>query len=207
MPDGNTLVHQHSDGDENVSIWQRGSIRQLQFADGLVQSIIDVDNANRLVSPVHRAMLAPMMMLEEPLKVLPVGAGGGAIARFLSRRGNGISGDAIEIFRSVADRAYRYFEFPSQRQGWQVVIQDARDYLSRCEESYDLIILDIAERSLTPAWVVDNATLLLLKRLFLPSGFLLINLMFEDADSLIRLLAPIRQAFVQKNRVPFGSGF
>ncbi len=192
------IIYQHSDSDEGVTIWQQGSIRHLEFADGLVQSIIDMDNANDLVSPLSRAMLASLMMLEDPRRVLLVGAGGGAIARFLSRRGNGISGDALEISRLVADLAVQYFQFPTQLQGWRMIIQDARDYLKNCEDLYDLIIIDIAEQSLTPAWVVDESNLLSLKNLLSPSGCLVTNLMFEDADSLIRLLLSIRQVFMQK---------
>lgn len=46
-----------------VSVWQQERLRWLDFGDGAVQSIIDIDHPDQLISPVYHAMLAPMLFV------------------------------------------------------------------------------------------------------------------------------------------------
>ncbi len=190
------LIYSYSDDRETILVWQQDSLRWLDFGDGHVQTVIDLEDPVRLCSPVNRAMLLPIMIMEDsPRKILLFGAGGGAIARFFCQHPTAVCGEAVEISTRVATVARQYFDFPSERHGWRILEQDARTYLDNCQVRYDLIVVDIAQHGLTPTWIVDFSTLTGLRECLSNQGFLVLNLMLDDAQSFSSFLSNIRRRF------------
>lgn len=190
------LVFRQTVGTETFNVWQRDNLRWLVFGDDTVQTLIDLQDPRVLPSPVSRAMLAPLMFMKSPRNVLLVGAGGGAIARYLSARCDVLQGRALEYYQEVASIARNYFEFPVLEHKWCIVVQDARRYLADCDDDkFDLIVIDIAEHELTPKWVLDPVMLAGCKRRLRVGGFLSLNMMVESASSLACFLSVIREVF------------
>jgi len=193
-----SLIHEKNTGKQTLQVYQQGNLRWLDFGDGAIQTLIDLEDASRLPSPVSRAMLAALLFIDEPEKVLLLGTGGGAIGRYFHNRCPTIMGDAVECSQAVADIAQGFFEFPDKSSGWRLIIADARDYIQAVDQQYNLIVLDIAEGLLTPPWVTTPDFLHQCRSHLTSGGVLVINMMPDNAGDFAQGLWNIRQIFDQR---------
>jgi spermidine synthase len=190
-----TPLHRERDGDRIIEVFDEDGLRWLVFGDGVVQSVIDVNEPALLPSPVARAVLACLLFVPAPDRVLLLGAGGGSLARYLHARRPGVRGDAVERSAAVADVTRRFFDVPGSDQGWRLLVADARDHLAVCETGYDLVVADFAEGDTTPAWLAGEAFLRGCRRCLSRTGVLAVNLLVDDSRAFKRFLAAVRQAF------------
>jgi spermidine synthase len=172
-----------------LEVYGKGPLRWLTL-DAVEQTRINIEQPERLASPVQRYFLACLLFIETPEKVLLGGLGGGALARYLYARRPEIQGDAVEINETITALAEDYFYFPKQR--WTITVDDLRRWHGRC---YDLMIVDIAEGDLTPAWLSSEPMLVQLKQQLSTRGVLAIDLLVNDAQSFAQALAGIRKVF------------
>jgi len=175
-----------------VEVWQKNNRRWLNI-DAVEQSSINVNQPDLLLSPLHHAFLAALLFIDTPNKMLLAGMGGGVFARYVHHRNPGIQGDAVEINRTVSAVAKQFFDFPET--AWKINIDAIQQWQGKC---YDLIIADIAEAELSPAWLTSEAMLLRFKKQLSECGVLVINLLVSNAQSFSQSLASIRKIFELK---------
>ncbi len=189
MTDQTKLLFQKQTPAGLIEVWNENHLRWLTI-DAIEQSRINIDQPDLLASSVHRYFLAALLFIKTPEKVLLGGLGGGALARFLYYRKPEIQGDAIEIDETIVTLAKDYFYFPAQQ--WKIMVADLR----QCNaQNYDLMIVDIAEGELTPAWLYSEAMLLQLKRQLSEHGVMVMNLLVTDARAFVVALTAIRKVF------------
>lgn len=185
------LNHKTAEGSK-IRVWQQANLRYLDFADGLLQSAIDLRDPAVLPLPLNRAMLAGCIFSESFKRVLLAGTGGGATARFLAQQCPEIEGEAVEISVEIAAIARRYFQFPDN---WPIHIADIQQFIRQPQPAYDLILLDIAVAQTTPDWVLNANFLQQCRARLTATGQLVINLLVADADGFLAALKVIRQVF------------
>lgn len=190
-----TRIHFTMDNGLDIAVHEAEGLRWLDFGDGGIQSVIDLSDPDRLVSALNQAMLAGLLFVPSPQRALLLGTGGGAIARFLSRRAPDCKGEAVEQSTVVAEIARQFFDFPDTESGWTLHTVEAREFISRSRQRYDLIVLDIAENQHTPGWVRNMDFLDSCRQRLTPEGVLALNLLPRDATDFTRTLAPIRESF------------
>lgn len=173
-------------------------MRWLDFGDGVIQTVIDIDDPKALPSPVNRAMLASLMFVETPGRVLLAGVGGGAIARYFQARFGDIEGVAVECSELVASIARRFFAFPDESSQWELVVSDIKDYLGKTRNPFDLILVDIAEGQFTPKWIYGTDFLQSCRQHLSSGGAVAFNLLLSDAETFSAALKAIRQIFQLK---------
>jgi spermidine synthase len=194
-PAGETLIYSAEEGPLQIAVREAEGLRWLDFGDGGVQSAIDPGDAGRLVLPLNQAMLAGLMLVPTPQRVLLLGTGGGAIARFFAQREPACHGDAIEHSAAVAEIARQFFDFPTENTGWSLHLGEAREFIAETSQRYDLLIVDIAENQHTPQWLSDADFLGHCRERLTATGVLVLNLIPLDAEDFARSLAPVRLAF------------
>lgn len=177
---------------EIIEIVDCGDERLLMI-DAIEQSRIDKTRADRLCSPVHQHLLAPLLFVDSPQRLLLGGLGGGALARYIHDRQPAVEGTVLEINDSIAELARSYFHFPRQR--WQIVIEDLRRWQG---DSQDMILVDIADHDLTPSWLSQKQSIIRLQKLLSADGVLAINLLLRDAQSLSDMLSVLRSQFEKR---------
>ncbi|PCJ86670.1 MAG: hypothetical protein COA54_08145 [Thiotrichaceae bacterium] len=175
-----------------VEVWQQGNHRWLNI-DAVVQSGININQPELLVSPLHHAFLAAVLFIDMPEKILLAGMGAGAFARYIHHINPAIEGDAVEINKTISVIAKQYFDFPDKK--WKINIDNIRQWQGSC---YDYILADIAQDQLTPAWLTSEAMLLQLKNQLSEQGVLVMNLLVNDAQSFHQILITIRKVFKRK---------
>jgi len=183
------LLFQQETAGGLVEVWQKDNHRWLNI-DAVVQSGINIEQPELLISPLHHAFLAALLFIEMPDKMLLAGMGAGAFARYIHHINPAIHGDAVEINEIVSVVAKQYFDFPDTK--WKINIENIRHWRGRC---YDFILADIAEDKLTPAWLTSEVMLLQLKNQLSAEGVLVINLLVSDAPAFHQALVTIRKTF------------
>ncbi len=189
MTDQTKLLFQKQTPDGLIEVWNENHLRWLSI-DAIEQSRINIDQPDLLASSVHRYFLAALIFIKTPEKILLGGLGGGALARFLYYRKPEIQGEAIEIDETIVTLAKDYFYFPVQQ--WKIIVGDIRQWNAKY---YDLMIVDIAEGELTPAWLYSETMLLQLKRQLSEHGVMVMNLLVADARSFVIALTEVRKVF------------
>ena len=175
-----------------VEVRQRQTQRSL-YINGIEQSRIDTQDPARLVLPVHRALLAAMLFMDAPRKLLLAGTGGGALARHIHAVLPACRGDAVEISEQIVTLCRQYFCFPEHN--WQLWRQDIRQWQGN---DYDLIIADIAQGNATPAWLTAVSQLQQFYAQLNDRGVLVMDLLPDDAPALVAMLQNIRQVFERR---------
>jgi len=188
------LVFEQKNDQGEVRVWQQYDRRWLDFNDGLVQSEIILNSPELLPLPLNRAMLAGMMFVDTPKRVLLAGIGGGVTARYFSACFPDVKGEAVEKSEVVAKLAQEYFDFPSNK-NWQIVKQDILDYVQDCPEKYDLIVVDIAIEQKTPEWLIERQFLQQCRSLLTKNGHIAFNLLVDDANGFMHGVSALRAVF------------
>jgi len=183
------LLFQQETAGGLIEVWQKDSHRWLNI-DAVVQSGININQPELLVSPLHHAFLAALLFIETPKKILLAGMGAGAFARYIHHVNPAIQGEAVEINEAISVIAKQYFDFPETK--WKINIDNIRQWQGK---SYDFILADIAEDELTPAWLTSEMMLLQLKNQLSLQGALAMNLLVNDAQSFQQSLITIRKIF------------
>lgn len=187
------LFDQKTD-DSEIRVWQQYDRRWLEFNDGLIQSEIILNRPEILPSVLNRAMLAGAMFAQQPKRVLLVGVGGGATARYFAGCFPKVKGEAVEISETVSQIAQDFFEFPMGN-NWQLITEDIKDYMQHCQHKYDLIIIDIVAEQATPEWIVEQGFLQKCRTLLTENGQLSLNLLVNDESDFKHYLSAIRNVF------------
>ena len=189
-----TLIFHQQAGDEEIRVWQQDDRRWLDFNDGLVQSEIILNNPELLPLPLNRAMLAGMLFVDMPKRVLLAGMGGGSIARYFSGCFPDVMGEAVEKSDLVTEIAQDLFDFPIDK-NWQIVRDDFADYVQHCLYKYDLIVIDIALKQETPQWLIERTFLHQCRSLLTKNGHIAFNLLVDDSSDFLHHLSAIREVF------------
>lgn len=194
MPDERQILFEEQSGGVRVCIEEQSGLRTLHFDNGLIESRIDL-NSHRLPLKANRMMLAHLLFEQLPETVLLAGCGGGAIARWFSHYLPGTTGIGVEINPIIIELAQRFFDYPSEADGWQITQSDIRDYLQNTDRQFDFILFDIEENSATPDWLFNGDLLKLVKNRLSAQGVVTLNLIAESAEQFAAALWPVRQVF------------
>lgn len=193
MSDVELLFSDH-DGNTLVEVWQQGQQRWLKFDQAVTQSAFLLDKPHELILPLQHYLLAGCLFVEQPRKVLLAGLGGGDMLRYFGQRFPETRIEAVEQSSLICDLARDWFQINAQAHD-PVHCLDIRDFLGQGEHDQDLIVVDIAEGSVTPEWLTGLTFLKQLKNALSPQGHVAFNLLVTDAQSFKTALAAIRQVF------------
>ncbi len=137
---GETVLMRADTQYHRVTVTEDDEARHLRF-DRSHQSAIYLDDeyesAIRYPDYLHLALA----VRPEPERVLVLGLGGGTVVKRMWRDYPDVRIDAVEIDPVVVDVAERYFGLPEDERV-RVFVEDARRYVQRCEETYDIVMID-----------------------------------------------------------------
>lgn len=157
------------------------------------QSMIDLSDPDSLAFEYTRLATISVIYPPEPRRMLMLGLGGGSIAEYLLRAMPDLSVTSIEVDPAVLGCARKYFGV-RETDRHKVVISDARVYLKRHREPYDLIIADAFRAGYIPFHLLTREFYELLRDRLTPGGAVAFNL--HNSNELFpRSLATIQAVF------------
>jgi predicted membrane-bound spermidine synthase len=159
--------------------------------DGIIQNMVSADGTVL----DHTEFMVRLADAYAPLakNALVLGVAAGMIPRYLHRKGLEVT--AVEINPNSLQAATEFFDFDPQ--GIKVHIEDARTFVRRHRQAYDLVIADLFQGDCTPDYLLTVEFFREVRSCLRPGGVVIINTYFdpnnETADEAI--LATVSAAF------------
>ncbi len=163
-------------------------IARSQSLLGLVQVIDDTNRGARFLRVDHsiigaeylrdhspgfsfiHLLEAVRLLRPEAKNLLEIGLGTGSLPRILARRG--IDADVVEIDPAVISFAQQYFGFSTKG---HIYLEDARTFLRRASQRYDIIVHDTFTGGTTPEHLLSLEVWKQVHELLRPGGILAVN--------------------------------
>jgi spermidine synthase len=127
-----------------VTISEEDGIRFLHFGTEWVQGAMRIARPFALELNYQQQMMAPLVFLPQPRRVVQLGLGAGALAKYCWRELPQATVTVVEISEAVVATATQWFKLP-QDDRLEVVVQDAREFIShpRRRRSADWLQVDL----------------------------------------------------------------
>lgn len=170
-----TLVYEKETLYSHLDVIDRGNTRTL-YLDGNIHSQMHKDKPEELVNTYTKYFHLGFLFSPNAKDVLFVGGGGfSGPKNFLSTYSD-VRIDVVEIDPDVISAARDYFNLPVDN-GSRLMIynDDARNFLSKTEKEYDLIILDAFSESYVPFHLMTLEYFQLLDKRLTSDGIIISN--------------------------------
>lgn len=143
-------------GDE-VEVREHDGIRTLHLGSETVQSAMRLDAPHALELSYTRSMMAFLLFVLAPERILTIGLGGGSLSKFLYYRLPQATQRVVEASAEVISVARRFFFVPTDDARLQIEHGDGAQYVGRCSETVDVLLVDAYDgRSLARAFKADS---------------------------------------------------
>jgi spermidine synthase len=203
MMKNNRLIYSTSDSHGPIEVYENQVLRSLHFGTRARQSAMYVDKPYLLPLSYSRYMLAPLMFLPRPERVLVLGFGAGSLCQFFHYHFRpDIDIDAVELRPEVIDVARRYFHLDEQQQDIHIHLQSALDYLRTTDLTYDLIMVDIYNDKGVDRTILEEAFFRLLQGHTREGGYISVNLWSSHPETFQQVQGQIRQQFSHCLNIP-----
>ena len=141
---------------QEVEVREKDGVRTLHLGTETIQSAMRVDAPHALELAYTRAMMAFLLFSQSPQRILTIGLGGGSLSKFMYYQLPHATQKVIEVSDEVLAVARRYFFLPPDDRRLSVEIGDGAQYVGRCKEPIDVLLLDAYDgRSLADAFKID----------------------------------------------------
>jgi spermidine synthase len=141
-----------------VTLSEEEGVRYLHFGTEWVQGAMRIGRPWKIELEYQQQMMAPLLFLPAPARVLQLGLGAAALARFCWRHLPQAEIVVVEISEEVVAAARRWFALPPDDARLSLLIDDARNVVShpRLRRSFDWLQVDLYDR-LARGPVLDDA--------------------------------------------------
>lgn len=190
-----------------VTDYPATGLRCLEFPPGAVlQSCMRRARPTELVFPYLRSMLAGMALHPSPRRVLVVGLGGGSLTRAMQRSFPHVRQTIVEIDPEVVQVCREFFGLVPTLTT-QVEVVDARTFLGRTREVYDVIFLDAYGPDAIPRHLTTVEFFRLVRSRLRPGGVAASNIWGPHVNELYQQqLATIAGSFPTAYLLRAGAG-
>jgi len=174
-------------------IVDNGRRRFLHFDFDAIQSVMEIQNPQKLALPYTRKMMAFLLFNRSPKRILLLGLGGGSLAKYCYGNLPDASLTAIEVSQDVI--ALRdSFGIPKDNHRFRVVNTDGAAYVSVATQPKDVILADACDGK-GVAVDLDSVDFYRRARSRLSAGGVFVTNLCGDKRSTTTHLARIRDAF------------
>jgi spermidine synthase len=174
-----TTIAQERSIYRDIVIYETGFWRCMKFGlfHSPAQSCRALRDADELVLPYSRMLMAALYLEPAPKRILMIGLGGGTVARALRQAVPEAAIDLVELDPAVIRVARAHFGFdPAQYAS--VVAEDGRVFVRRAGREgrrYDLIVLDAFDHAYVPEHMMTREFFAETKALLTETGVLAAN--------------------------------
>jgi spermidine synthase len=126
----------------DVQISEQDGVRYLHLGSDTIQSGMRIAAPEDLVLSYTRSMLAFLLFVPEPQRVVNVGLGGGSLAKWIYKHLPAAQQLVLEIDPRVIAVARQYFCVPPDDQRLRVIAGDGAGWLATQPDCADVILVD-----------------------------------------------------------------
>ncbi|MBW2391244.1 MAG: fused MFS/spermidine synthase [Deltaproteobacteria bacterium] len=164
----------------------------LYYTDGITMNIID-PNGRSLTPFTYALEFLANGLRPDAERALMLGLGAGIIPMQLAQRG--VDVDVVEIDPSSIAAAEDYFGFDPTRV--DVIQTDARTYVRDCEDSYDVVLIDMSHGDGLPEYLLSREFFLDIRRCLTRDGIAVFNTFAatEHLDAYYHIVKTVQAVF------------
>lgn len=164
----------------SVEVSEEDGVRSLHLGGDAIQSSIRLARPDELALDYTRAMMAFLLFQPLPRDVLMIGLGGGSMARYMHQRMPGTRVTVVEINAKVLAAARSLFHFPADDARLKVEIACGADYIARCADAADVLLVDGFDDGKQPAVLCAQAFYDAAHAALRAGGVMAVNFMAEE---------------------------
>lgn len=128
--------------DGSVQISEEDGIRYLHLGSTTIQSGMRMSEPDELELAYTRSMMAFLLFLPEPRRVVSIGLGGGSVNKWLYRRFPQVEQVVVEVNAGVIAVARQYFHVPPDDARLQIKQGDGARWVAENPDTADVILVD-----------------------------------------------------------------
>jgi spermidine synthase len=161
-----------------VTLSEEGGVRYLHFGTVWVQGAMRIGRPWKIELEYQQQMMAPLLFLPAPARVLQLGLGAAALARFCFKHLPQAETSVVEISEEVVATARRWFALPEDDARLAVLIDDARNVVAhpRLRRSFDWLQVDLYDRAARGPVLDDEPFYAACRRVLRAPGIAVFNL-------------------------------
>lgn len=157
-----------------------GDRLEFRSRDNSLQSVIDLKNPHHLQLRNLEFLMAALLFIEDPGRILILGTAGGSLLHFLKHHYPQARITALDIDIELIEELLKRKILPAADIGLEYVYVDAAHFLRACDQKYDLILVDVFSGSQSPAWLLEKESSSHLYRLLNEPGAVGYNLIIDS---------------------------
>jgi spermidine synthase len=181
--------------DTAITLSEEAGVRYLHFGSPWVQGAMRIARPFALEIDYVRDMMAWMLFLEPPPRILQLGLGAAALTKFCWRRFPDSHVTAVERSAAVIACARRDFALPEDDERLRVAHDDAGEFVAGAARGrYGVIQVDLYDRQARGPVLDSVAFYRACRRALATPGVLAVNL-FGEPDAWLRSRRHLMQAF------------
>ncbi len=170
---GERVLYRHDSQYHRITVTEDAGVRHLRF-DASNQSAIDVADGYRSTIAYPNYLDLALAQNPDAKRVLVLGLGGGAVTKRWWRDYPNMTIDSVEIDPAVIGVSRRFFGLPEDERV-RVFNEDARRFVQRSTETYDIIIVDCYYSDSLPSHLTTQEFFGEIKRRMAPDAVVAYN--------------------------------
>lgn len=183
---GGQLIFSAKDLSEEIEVVDYPDIRALHFGNPVMQSSMYHIDHYAIEMEYNRVMMMAILFRSPLKKVLFLGLGGGAKAKFLWKYAPECLIDTVELSKVVIDVSQQYFYVPIGDDRFKIYEGDALEFLYHTpQQTYDILFADLYVAAGISPIVADSHFFSLCERALSPGGILVWN-MWSQSEGLLQ---------------------
>lgn len=175
-----------------IEVRQLDRVRWMHFGNDAVQGCMLLDSPHQLVLIYTQAMLAGLLFVDSPQRLLNLGLGCGSFDRFFRTMLPALKVDSVDHCEQVINFAKRYFQMEENR---SVVCESAEVFVATSDSFYDVIFCDLHTGDGPPSCLFDAAFYNNCYERLCAHGVMVINLLITDENEMLVLLQAVNKHF------------
>jgi spermidine synthase len=174
-----------------VTISEEDGVRYLHFGTEWVQGGMRIARPFALEIEYQRQMMAPLLLLPQPRRIVQLGLGAAALAKFCWRELPQAQITVVEVSAEVAAAARQWFRLPPDDERLEIVYDDACAFIShpRNRASADWLQVDLYDAQARGPVYDDMAFYVACRRALRRPGVAVFNLFGRGFDASIESIA------------------
>jgi len=179
----------------NIDVCYHRGLLEFRSSGNALQSVIDPERPQQLKLKNLEYLMAILLFIADPQRILILGTAAGSLLYFLKHHYPRSDITAVDIDVELIEQLLARELLPTAQAGLSYVYDDAAHFITHCDQSYDLILVDIFNGSQSPGWLLEKATINNLRRLLTPHGGLAYNLLIDSEHDFKRFYRDLRLVF------------
>ena len=182
----------------DLHVCRRQGLLELRGRDNALQSVIDLQTPERLCLKNLEHLLAALLFIPEPRRILVLGTAAGSLIHYLRHALPLARITAVDIDDELVARMLHLQVLPPADDRLEYVHADASAFIAAERRNFDLVLADIFTGAHSPSWLLRRETSEALYRLCGEQGAVSYNLLLASDHDFSAFYRSLRRIYAER---------